>query len=195
MRGRFNVMNALAVATTAHVLGIPVTDVAAGLESVAAVPGRFEVVDGGQPFMVVVDYAHTPDGLEQALTTARELAAGARVIVVFGAGGDRDHDKRPMMGEAAGRLSDIAFLTSDNPRSEDPAAIIDEVRRGVRAADNLVVEPDRAAAIAAAVAAARPGDVVVIAGKGHETGQEVAGVVHPFDDHDVARAALAGGRT
>jgi UDP-N-acetylmuramoyl-L-alanyl-D-glutamate--2,6-diaminopimelate ligase len=189
MRGRFNVLNALAAATTAHELGIPVTDIAAGLASVSAVPGRFEAVDGGQPFMVVVDYAHTPDGLEQALAAARELATG-RVIVVFGAGGDRDHAKRPMMGEAAARLADIAFLTSDNPRSEDPAVIIDEVRAGVREADRLVVEPDRAAAIAAAVAMAEPGDVVVIAGKGHETGQEIAGTVHPFDDRAEARQAL-----
>jgi UDP-N-acetylmuramoyl-L-alanyl-D-glutamate--2,6-diaminopimelate ligase len=190
MRGRFNVMNALAAATTAHALGIPVVDVAVGLESVAAVPGRFEAVDGGQPFMVVVDYAHTPDGLVQALAAARELAAGGRVIVVFGAGGDRDHAKRPMMGEAAARLADLAFLTSDNPRSEDPDVIIEEVRAGVRAADRLVVEPDRSAAIAAAVAEAKPGDVVVIAGKGHETGQEVAGVVHPFDDRTAALHAL-----
>jgi UDP-N-acetylmuramoyl-L-alanyl-D-glutamate--2,6-diaminopimelate ligase len=192
MRGRFNVLNALAAATTAHQLGIPVADVTAGLESVTAVPGRFEAVDGGQPFMVVVDYAHTPDGLEQALTAARELAAGGRVIVVFGAGGDRDHAKRPMMGEAAARLADLAFLTSDNPRSEDPDVIIDEVRAGVRAADRLVVEPDRAAAIAAAVATAQPGDVVVIAGKGHETGQEIAGVVHPFDDRTAALHAVEG---
>jgi UDP-N-acetylmuramoyl-L-alanyl-D-glutamate--2,6-diaminopimelate ligase len=192
MRGRFNVLNALAAATTAHHLGIPVADVAAGLESVPTVPGRFEAVDGGQPFMVVVDYAHTPDGLEQALTAARELASGGRVIVVFGAGGDRDHAKRPMMGETAARLADVAFLTSDNPRSEDPAAIIDEVRAGVSGIDRLVVEPDRAQAIAAAVAEAEPGDVVVIAGKGHETGQEIAGVVHPFDDRTAALHAVEG---
>ena len=189
MRGRFNVMNALAAASTAHALGIPLADIAAGLEAVEAVPGRFEAVDVGQPFMVVVDYAHTPDGLEQALTAARELATG-RVIVVFGAGGDRDHAKRPMMGEAAGRLADLAILTSDNPRSEDPDSIIEQVRAGVRAVDRLVVEPDRAAAITAAIAAAKPGDVVVIAGKGHETGQEIAGVVHPFDDRAVALDAL-----
>jgi UDP-N-acetylmuramoyl-L-alanyl-D-glutamate--2,6-diaminopimelate ligase len=189
MRGRFNVMNALAAASTAHELGIPVADIAAGLDAVAAVPGRFEVVDGGQPFMIVVDYAHTPDGLEQALTAARELTTG-RVIVVFGAGGDRDHAKRPMMGEAVGRLADLAFLTSDNPRGEDPGSIIEEVRAGVRAVDRLVVEPDRAAAIAAAIAAAEPDDVVVIAGKGHETGQEIAGAVHPFDDRTVALDAL-----
>jgi UDP-N-acetylmuramoyl-L-alanyl-D-glutamate--2,6-diaminopimelate ligase len=183
-------MNALAAATAARELGIPAADIAAGLESVEAVPGRFEAVDRGQAFAVVVDYAHTPDGLEQALTAARELAGGGRVIVVFGAGGDRDHAKRPMMGEAAVRLADIAFLTSDNPRSEDPMTIIDEVRSGVAAADALVIEPDRAAAIDAAVTIARPGDVVVIAGKGHETGQEAAGVVQPFDDRLVALGAL-----
>jgi UDP-N-acetylmuramoyl-L-alanyl-D-glutamate--2,6-diaminopimelate ligase len=190
MRGRFNVMNALAAATAAREVGVPTDDIAAGLESVAAVPGRFEAVDGGQPFTVVVDYAHTPDGLEQALTAARELAGGGRVIVVFGAGGDRDHAKRPMMGEAAARLADLAFLTSDNPRSEDPQAIIDEVRSGVTATDRLVVEPDRAAAIDAAIAVAQSGDVVVIAGKGHETGQETAGIVEPFDDRVVALGAL-----
>ena len=191
LRGRFNVMNALAVATAARQLAIPTERIAAGLESVAAVPGRFEVIDAGQPFTVVVDYAHTPDGIEQALMAARELATG-RVIVVFGAGGDRDHAKRPLMGAAATRLADEAVLTSDNPRSEDPLAIIEEVRSGVVHPDRLQVEPDRAAAIRLAISRARRGDVVVIAGKGHETGQEVDGVVHPFDDHDVARAALAG---
>jgi UDP-N-acetylmuramoyl-L-alanyl-D-glutamate--2,6-diaminopimelate ligase len=189
LRGRFNVTNALAAATAARQLGIPPADVAAGLGAVRAVPGRLEAVDAGQPFTVVVDYAHTPDGLERALEAARDLAAG-RVLLVFGAGGDRDHAKRPLMGEVAARLADVAILTSDNPRSEDPLAIIGEVRAGVTDARQLIVEPDRAAAIGLAVARAEPGDVVVIAGKGHETGQEVAGVVHPFDDHDVARAAL-----
>jgi UDP-N-acetylmuramoyl-L-alanyl-D-glutamate--2,6-diaminopimelate ligase len=188
--GRFNVMNALAAATAGRALGIPAADIAAGLEAVRSVPGRFETVDGAQPFTVVVDYAHTPDGLVQALTAARELAGSGRVIVVFGAGGDRDHAKRPLMGEAATRLADIAFLTSDNPRSEDPLAIIDAVRAGADSTEHLVVEPDRAAAIATAIETAAPGDVVVIAGKGHETGQDVAGVVHPFDDRVVARGAL-----
>jgi UDP-N-acetylmuramoyl-L-alanyl-D-glutamate--2,6-diaminopimelate ligase len=191
MRGRFNIMNALAAATAARQLGIPAADVAAGLESVASVRGRFEMLDSDLPFNVVVDFAHTPDGLEQALTAARELTTG-RVIVVFGAGGDKDRAKRPLMGEVATRLADVVVLTSDNPRSEDPLAIIEEVRAGAGGSQRLNVEPDRAAAIRVAINGAEPGDVVVIAGKGHETGQEIAGVVHPFDDHDVARAAMAG---
>jgi UDP-N-acetylmuramoyl-L-alanyl-D-glutamate--2,6-diaminopimelate ligase len=146
-------------------------------------------VDEGQPFTVVVDYAHTPDALEQMLGAARTMAGG-RVIVVFGCGGDRDRGKRPQMGAIAVRDADLAVLTSDNPRSEDPAAIIDEVRAGCPGADNLVVEPDRAAAIALAVREARPGDLVAIAGKGHETGQTVGPVTHPFDDRDEARRAL-----
>jgi UDP-N-acetylmuramoyl-L-alanyl-D-glutamate--2,6-diaminopimelate ligase len=189
LRGRFNVMNALAAATTARELGIGAADTAAGLEAVDSIPGRFETIEAGQPFTVVVDYAHTPDGLVQALTAARELTSG-RVLVVFGAGGDRDHAKRPLMGVAATRLADLAVLTSDNPRTEDPMAIIADVRAGIDGDDKLVVEPDRAAAIRLAMVEAAPGDVVVIAGKGHETGQDIAGVVHPFDDHDVARAAV-----
>jgi UDP-N-acetylmuramoyl-L-alanyl-D-glutamate--2,6-diaminopimelate ligase len=192
LRGRFNVMNALAAATSARALDIGASDVTAGLEAVASVPGRFETVEAGQPFTVVVDYAHTPDGLVQALTAARELTSG-RVLVVFGAGGDRDHAKRPLMGAAATRLADVAVLTSDNPRTEDPMAIIADVRGGAEV-HNLVIEPDRAVAIRLAIDQAAPGDVVVIAGKGHETGQDIAGVVHPFDDHDVARAAVQGAR-
>ncbi|MEY2566486.1 MAG: UDP-N-acetylmuramoyl-L-alanyl-D-glutamate--2,6-diaminopimelate ligase [Actinomycetota bacterium] len=193
LRGRFNVMNALAAATTARELGIGAADTAAGLEAVDSIPGRFETIEAGQPFTVVVDYAHTPDGLVQALTAARELTSG-RVLVVFGAGGDRDHAKRPLMGVAATRLADLAVLTSDNPRTEDPMAIIADVRAGIDGDDKLVVEPDRAAAIRLAMVEAAPGDVVVIAGKGHETGQDIDGVVHPFDDHDVARAALQEAR-
>jgi UDP-N-acetylmuramoyl-L-alanyl-D-glutamate--2,6-diaminopimelate ligase len=189
LRGRFNVMNALAAATAARELGVPEADVAAGLGAVERVPGRFEVVEGDQPFTVVVDYAHTPDGLEQALAAAHELAVGGRVIVVFGAGGDRDHAKRPLMGAAATRLADVAYLTSDNPRNEDPMAIIEEVRAGA-AGGELEIEPDRATAIDRAVGRATAGDVVVIAGKGHETGQEIAGVVHPFDDRTAALRAL-----
>jgi UDP-N-acetylmuramoyl-L-alanyl-D-glutamate--2,6-diaminopimelate ligase len=185
-------MNALAAATSARALDIGASDVTAGLEAVASVPGRFETVEAGQPFTVVVDYAHTPDGLVQALTAARELTSG-RVLVVFGAGGDRDHAKRPLMGAAATRLADVAVLTSDNPRTEDPMAIIADVRGGAEV-HNLVIEPDRAVAIRLAIDQAAPGDVVVIAGKGHETGQDIAGVVHPFDDHDVARAAVQGAR-
>jgi UDP-N-acetylmuramoyl-L-alanyl-D-glutamate--2,6-diaminopimelate ligase len=189
LRGRFNVYNALAAATTARELGVGNGAIAEGLAAVRTVRGRFELVNVGQPFTVFVDYAHTPDGLEQALLAARELSMG-RLLVVFGAGGDRDHAKRPLMGAVAGRLADVAVLTSDNPRSEDPGLIIADVRAGATEPDRLIVEVDRARAIAAALAAAEPGDVVVIAGKGHETGQEIGGRVIPFDDADVARSAL-----
>jgi len=190
--GTFNVSNALAAAALARELGVGPADVAAGLGALAAVPGRFERVDGGGPVAVVVDYAHTPDGLEKVLRAARQLAGDGRVVVVFGAGGDRDHAKRPAMGEAAARLADVAVLTSDNPRSEDPLAIIAEVSAGVTRPEALVVEPDRRAAIALALDTARPGDVVVVAGKGHETVQVFAGGhVVPFDDRAVARELLA----
>jgi UDP-N-acetylmuramoyl-L-alanyl-D-glutamate--2,6-diaminopimelate ligase len=186
--GRFNVSNALCAATIAEALEVPAGVVAQGLSSVAAVPGRFERVDAGQPFTVVVDYAHTPDGLSSVLSAARELTGnGGRVLVVFGCGGDRDRGKRPAMGAVAASMADVAVLTSDNPRSEDPMAIIAEVLSG---APDLTVEPDRAAAIDLALGQARPGDVVVIAGKGHETGQTVGDTTTPFDDRDVARAAL-----
>ena len=187
LRGRFNVLNALGAAAAAQVLGIDPDAVRAGIEAVEGVPGRFEEVSEGQPFTVLVDYAHTPDSLETVLREARGLAEG-RVLCVFGAGGDRDRDKRPLMGRVAGELADLAVVTSDNPRSEDPDAIIAEILAG--AARELVVEPDRRAAIEAAVEAARPGDVVVVAGKGHEQGQEAGGVVLPFDDREVAREAL-----
>jgi UDP-N-acetylmuramoyl-L-alanyl-D-glutamate--2,6-diaminopimelate ligase len=188
--GRFNVRNALAAATTAAALGIDTEAIATGLERVEAVRGRFEPVRAGQPFTVLVDYAHTPDGLEQALLAARELTDGGRVIVVFGAGGDRDHAKRPLMGAVATRLADVAVLTSDNPRSEDPMAIIDQVAAGSKGEGLLEVEPDRATAVRWALEAAHPNDVVVIAGKGHELVQEMAGSVIAFDDAQVAREAL-----
>jgi UDP-N-acetylmuramoyl-L-alanyl-D-glutamate--2,6-diaminopimelate ligase len=192
LAGTFNVVNALAAASAARELGVDAAAVADGLSSVAAVPGRFERVDDGRPFAVIVDYAHTPAGLEQVLPSARQLAApGGRVIVVFGAGGDRDHAKRPAMGAVASQLADLAVLTSDNPRGEDPLAIISDVSAGA-APGSLVVEPDRRAAIALALEAARPGDVVVIAGKGHETVQTFAGgKTVPFDDRVVAREELA----
>ena len=193
LRGRFNVENALAAAAAAQALGVGYEAIVPGLEAVRGVPGRFESVDEGQPFDVVVDYAHKPGALENVLRTARELARG-RLICVFGCGGDRDRGKRPQMGRIAFELSDRAILTSDNPRSEDPRAIIDEVLAG---APELEVEPDRRAAIERALEGAQEGDVVVIAGKGHEQGQEVAGVVHPFDDREVARETLRrlGART
>jgi len=151
------------------------------------VPGRFERVDEGQPFEVVVDYSHKPGALENVLRTARELATG-RVLCVFGCGGDRDREKRPLMGRIAADLADVAIVTSDNPRSEDPLAIIAEIVAG--AEGELEVEPDRRAAIARAVELARPGDVVVLAGKGHEQGQQFADVTLPFDDREVARELL-----
>jgi UDP-N-acetylmuramoyl-L-alanyl-D-glutamate--2,6-diaminopimelate ligase len=187
--GRFNVTNAVAAAACARALGVPVDAIAAGLGDVQGVRGRFEPVDEGQPFTVLVDYAHTPDGLTQALQGAREVAEG-RLLVVFGAGGDRDHDKRPLMGEAAARLADLAVVTSDNPRSENPDEIIRQVVAGSRGASNFVIEPDRTAAIFHALSGATAGDVVLIAGKGHEPKQEVAGRVLPFDDAETARLAL-----
>jgi UDP-N-acetylmuramoyl-L-alanyl-D-glutamate--2,6-diaminopimelate ligase len=150
------------------------------------VPGRFEPVDAGQPFTVLVDYAHTPDGLENVLRSAREITDG-RLICVFGCGGDRDRGKRPLMGAVVRRLADVAVVTSDNPRSEEPAAIIADITGGFA----MDVEVDRRLAIERAVGMAAPGDVVVIAGKGHEQGQELADRTVPFDDRDVARAALA----
>ena len=190
--GRFNVANAVCAATMARTLGVPAEAVAAGLSSFQGVPGRYERIDAGQPFSVVVDYAHTPAALEQVLLAARaEAGPSGQVLVVFGCGGDRDRGKRPLMGEAAARLADVVVLTSDNPRSEDPSRIIEEVRAGAATARHLVVEPDRRAAIAAAVAGAGPGDVVVVAGKGHETGQTAGGRTEPFDDRAEARAALA----
>jgi UDP-N-acetylmuramoyl-L-alanyl-D-glutamate--2,6-diaminopimelate ligase len=187
--GRFNVANALAAWAVARVLGVEPERLAAALGEAGRVPGRFEPVVEGQPFAVLIDYAHTPDSLENVLNAARELA-DHRVLVVFGAGGDRDRGKRPLMGEIAARLADVAIVTSDNPRSEDPDAIVDEVLAGARGA-SVEREVDRRAAIARAVALAEPGDVVVIAGKGHEQGQEFAGGrKEPFDDVAVAREAL-----
>ncbi|HMA27723.1 MAG TPA: UDP-N-acetylmuramoyl-L-alanyl-D-glutamate--2,6-diaminopimelate ligase [Solirubrobacterales bacterium] len=190
--GDFNVANALAALSVAHALGLDLGDSAAALASADQVPGRFESIDEGQPFAVIVDYAHTPDSLENVLEAARRLT-GRRLISVFGCGGDRDRDKRPQMGRAGAELSDVAVVTSDNPRSEDPAAIIEQIRAGIpenRHAE-VVVERDRRAAIALAVAQAGDGDTVVIAGKGHEQGQEFEnGRKIPFDDRDVAREEL-----
>jgi UDP-N-acetylmuramoyl-L-alanyl-D-glutamate--2,6-diaminopimelate ligase len=189
LRGRFNVENALGALLAARLLGIDDAAIRRGLESVRGVPGRFEAVDEGQPFQVIVDYAHKPAALENVLRAARDLADG-RVIVVVGAGGDRDRGKRPVMGRIASELADVAIVTSDNPRSEEPGAIIDEIVGGAR--NGVEVEPDRATAIARAVALAREGDVVVIAGKGAEQGQEFAERTIPFDDREAARDALRG---
>ena len=184
LRGRFNRANAAGSIAAARALGIPDDAIRAGVEAVAGVPGRFETVDAGQPFSVIVDYAHTPDSLENVLRTARELDRG-RLIVVFGAGGDRDREKRPLMGRVAGSLADRAIVTTDNPRSEDPRAIAEEVAEG-----KLEIVVDRRAAIEAALADARAGDVVVIAGKGADTEMEIASGNVPFDDRAVAREAL-----
>jgi UDP-N-acetylmuramoyl-L-alanyl-D-glutamate--2,6-diaminopimelate ligase len=188
LRGRFNVENALGAALAARVLGCDDDAIRRGLESVRGVPGRFESVEAGQPFHVIVDYAHKPDALEKVLRASRELAEGNRVIVVIGAGGDRDRGKRPLMGKLAAELADVAVITSDNPRSEDPEAIVAEIVAG--AEKPVEVELDRAAAIGRAVALAQPGDVVLIAGKGAEQGQEFAGRTIPFDDREAAKEAL-----
>jgi len=190
LQGRFNVENALAAAAAARALGVDEGAIKRGIESVERVPGRFDPVDEGQPFTVLVDYAHTPGALETALESARELARG-RVICVFGAGGDRDRAKRPLMGQVVMELADVPLVTSDNPRSEDPAAIAAEIVDGL----DLEVELDRRRAIERALESAQPGDVVVIAGKGHEQGQEIAGRKLPFDDREVARDVLRRLRT
>ena len=188
--GRFNVANALGAYAAAREMGVEPEAIADGLARAERVPGRLEPVDEGQSFAVLVDYAHTPDSLENVLRAARELGDG-RLLSVFGAGGDRDRDKRPKMGRAASSLSDLAIVTSDNPRSEDPGAIIEEVLSGIENGAAAEVEPDRRAAIALALRAARTGDVVVIAGKGHEQGQEFEGGRKvPFDDREVAREEL-----
>lgn len=186
--GRFNVRNALTALGLAVQLGIELGDAAAALPLAPVAPGRMETIDEGQPFAVFVDYAHTPDALERVLASARGLTQG-RVLCVFGCGGDRDRGKRPEMGRAVDRGADVVIVTSDNPRSEDPQAIIDDVVAGITGPNVAIV--DRREAIAHALTEARPGDVVVIAGKGHEHGQTIAGVTHPFDDAQVARELLA----
>jgi len=190
LRGEFNVYNVLGALATARALGVSAETCVAAIARVGQVPGRFETVDGGQPFAVVVDYAHTPDSLENVLVAARELTE-QRLHVVFGCGGDRDRGKRPLMGEIASRLADQVIVTSDNPRSEDPEAIVREVLRG--ASPGAEAQVDRRTAIEQVLAAAAPGDVVVIAGKGHEQGQEFEdGRKIPFDDVTVARDILRG---
>lgn len=190
--GRFNVLNVLGAVAAVRALGVPLERIAEALQRAGRVPGRFEPVDEGQAFAVLVDYAHTPDSLENVLRAARPLARG-RLHCVFGCGGDRDRGKRPQMGEIAARLADRVIVTSDNPRSEDPEAIVREILAGVDGARNVVAEVDRRAAIASAIESAEDGDVVVIAGKGHEQGQELAGGRKvPFDDAAVAREALRG---
>jgi UDP-N-acetylmuramoyl-L-alanyl-D-glutamate--2,6-diaminopimelate ligase len=185
LRGRFNRANALGAIWAGRELGIDEDAIRAGIASLPGVPGRFESVEAGQPFAVIVDYAHTPDSLVNVLEAARDLGRG-KLIVVFGAGGDRDREKRPLMGRAVARLADRAIVTTDNPRSEDPAQIAAEVAHG-----QLEVVLDRRAAIEAALGAARPGDVVVIAGKGADSEMEIAGRTIPFDDRAIAREVLS----
>jgi len=190
--GKINVYNILAACCGGISYGFTPEIIAAGIASCPAVPGRFERLDEGQPFGVVVDYAHTDDALRNTIAVARGLAP-KRIITLFGCGGDRDRAKRPLMGQAAAENSDFVVLTSDNPRSEDPLAIMNDALVGIRRTDvPLVVEPDRATAIARAIKEARPGDIVILAGKGHETYQVLKDKTIPFDDREVARGVLRG---
>ena len=191
LSGEFNVDNALLAAAVATGLGVEEDAIVAGLASVTPPAGRMDVVTPGPPFAVLVDFAHTPAALGAALASARRLAGPGRVVCMFGCGGDRDPEKRPMMGEVVGRLADVAVLTSDNPRSEDPLDIMAQVRAGIGPGVELLMEPDRSTAISRTVALGRAGDVIILAGKGHETTQVIGDRVIPFDDHAEARRALA----
>jgi UDP-N-acetylmuramoyl-L-alanyl-D-glutamate--2,6-diaminopimelate ligase len=191
LRGHFNVSNCLAALAAARQVGLDDQAIVRGIEQLDGVPGRLEPVDAGQQFTVLVDYAHTPDSLENVLRVTRSLS-GRRLLVVFGCGGDRDRGKRPLMGEAATRLADVTVITSDNPRSENPEAIIAEIEPGAKRGGGAYrIEPDRRAAIELALGEAGPGDVVIIAGKGHETGQQFVDRTTPFDDRLVAAETLA----
>jgi UDP-N-acetylmuramoyl-L-alanyl-D-glutamate--2,6-diaminopimelate ligase len=194
LAGEVNILNLLAAAAAAHARGVSFQQIVAAIPALQPVPGRFQLVDAGQPFTVIVDYAHTDDALRNLTGLARQMVAdsGGRIITVFGCGGDRDRTKRPKMGQAAGEGSDFAVATSDNPRSEDPLAILAEIEPALKSTGTpYIVEPDRAAAIQIAVREAKPHDVVLIAGKGHEKEQILADRTIPFDDAEVARAALA----
>ncbi len=194
LAGEVNILNLLAALAAAHARGIPFETLVESIPRLNPVPGRFQPVDAGQPFTVIVDYAHTDDALRNLIALARQMAAssGGRVITLFGCGGDRDRTKRPKMGQAAGAGSDFVVATSDNPRSEDPMAILAEVEPGLKSSGaKYTIEPDRGAAIYLALDAAKAGDVVLLAGKGHEKEQILAGRTIPFDDAEVARAALA----
>jgi UDP-N-acetylmuramoyl-L-alanyl-D-glutamate--2,6-diaminopimelate ligase len=194
LAGEVNILNLLAAFTAAHARNIPFEKLVAAVPSLNPVPGRFQPVDAGQPFTVIVDYAHTDDALRNLTTLARQITAPSqsRVVTVFGCGGDRDRTKRPKMGQAAGQGSDFVVATSDNPRSEDPCAILTEIEPGLQATGvRYVIEPDRAAAIRVALAAAQPHDVVLIAGKGHEKEQILAGRTIPFDDAKIALSTLS----
>lgn len=194
LSGKFNVYNAMAALCVLLAEGFALPELVADLAQAPQVPGRFEKIEAGQEFSVIVDYAHTPDGLENVLKTARELVQG-RLITVFGCGGDRDHGKRPQMGELAGRLSDYVIVTSDNPRTEKPLAIIADIEAGLKPqTSNYEIEADRRLAIQKALAMAQPQDLVLIAGKGHEDYQLVNGRVLDFDDRQVAREFLTANK-
>ena len=193
LAGEVNILNLLAAFTSAHARGVAFSDLIAAAPTLRPVPGRFQPVDAGQPFTVIVDYAHTDDALRNLTALARQMTAGTggRIITVFGCGGDRDRTKRPRMGAAAGAGSDFVVATSDNPRTEDPLVILAEIEPGLKASGvKYTIEPDRTTAIRIAVEAAQPGDVVLIAGKGHEKEQILNGRTIPFDDAEVARTAL-----
>ncbi|NBQ03859.1 MAG: UDP-N-acetylmuramoyl-L-alanyl-D-glutamate--2,6-diaminopimelate ligase, partial [Actinobacteria bacterium] len=195
MGGHFNVMNALAAATAAAKLGVTVGDIAKGLAAASAVAGRFESVNVGQNFSVIVDYAHTPEALQNVLVATRQLIAKtARIILVFGCGGGRDQSKRPKMGDAATKFADVVLITSDNPRDEDAQTIADEILGGASTdsydTKKVTIELDRRRAIARAFAVAKQGDIVVIAGKGHETTQTIGATELPFNDVEVSRELL-----
>jgi UDP-N-acetylmuramoyl-L-alanyl-D-glutamate--2,6-diaminopimelate ligase len=194
LAGEVNILNLLAALTAAHARGVAFAGLIESVPHLKPVPGRFQSVDAGQPFTVIVDYAHTDDALRNLTALARQITAqtGGRVITLFGCGGDRDRSKRPRMGQAAGSGSDFVVATSDNPRSEEPLAILGEIEPGLKSSGvHFVIEPDRAMAICMALKAARAGDVVLIAGKGHEKEQIMADRTIPFDDAEVALSALA----
>jgi UDP-N-acetylmuramoyl-L-alanyl-D-glutamate--2,6-diaminopimelate ligase len=187
--GRFNLANVLAALAIGLGLGLDLESMVGALPGFPGVPGRMELVDCGQPFTVLVDYAHSPDGVENALRAARAVAP-RRVIALVGCGGDRDRDKRPKMGRAAEEGADLAVITSDNPRSEEPGSIIEQILAGLEKPESALVEPDRRRAILLALETAEPGDMVLILGKGHESGQQFRDRAIPFDDRRVAREAL-----
>ncbi len=186
--GRFNLINAVAAAAACHSAGIADEDIVRGLESAVPVPGRLNHIDQGQPFALYVDFAHTPDALERVCEAVKELSAG-RLLLLFGCGGDRDKGKRPLMGEVAGRLADFVWVTSDNPRSEDPLAIIEDIKPGLSNAE-VKIEPERKKAIIGILKKAQAGDVVLLAGQGAEKYQEIEGEFIPFDEIDIAQQAL-----
>ena len=189
--GRINVYNILAAIGAAQALGLSNEIIESGIRSLESVSGRFQRIDLGQPYFVVVDYAHTDDALENLIRTARELNPKGRIITLFGCGGGKDRTKRPVMGEVTGRLSDLTILSSDNPRTEDPLKIISDIIVGLqKTSGKYLIEPDREKAIGLAMDEARAGDIVLLAGKGHENYQILADTTLEFDDRDVARRAL-----